>query len=226
MLNGPRAAAFALAALLVAGCRGSADSPLPIAAGAKASATQSSNLYVLSVGFSGGIDSVQVFRAGSKKLLREITQGLSEPTSMAFDGLGDLYVANYGTNTVTVYAAGATTVSETISQGISNPKALAVDSAGNLYVANGDIPGSVTVYSQTGALIRTITKGINEPAAEAFDAQSNLYVANDQWTHHNYTVPIYRPGRGRPSRIIYNHVYYPSALRRGQLAEPVRCEQC
>ncbi|MGB8908716.1 MAG: hypothetical protein WCC84_08190 [Candidatus Cybelea sp.] len=47
------------------------------------------------------------------------------PTKLAFDGAGNLYVTNTAGNTVTVYAPGSTSVLRTISQGMSESSALA-----------------------------------------------------------------------------------------------------
>jgi serine/threonine protein kinase, bacterial len=89
---------------------------------------------------SAGID-VTVYAAGSKKLLRTITDGVDGPAALAFGPSGSLYVANQVPNTVTVYVPGSKKI-RTISQGLSAPVALAFDGSGNLYVAN---PGNNTV---------------------------------------------------------------------------------
>jgi DNA-binding beta-propeller fold protein YncE len=103
-------------------------------------ATVGAKLYVAN----GGASTVTVYAPDSKKLLRTISQGVVKPTALAFDGSGNLYVANCGSycggkgsnGTVTVYAPGKAKVLRTISQGVSSPQALAFDGSGNLYVAN------------------------------------------------------------------------------------------
>ena len=89
---------------------------------------------------------VTVYAPGSKNVLRTISQGVNAPYALAFDGSGDLYVANANANTVTVYASGGGTVLRTISKGVKYPDALAFDSYGNLYVANAS-GYTVTVYA-------------------------------------------------------------------------------
>jgi DNA-binding beta-propeller fold protein YncE len=58
-----------------------------------------------------------------------ISQGMMLPNALAFDGSGNLYVANFGsassTGNVTVYAPGSTKVLRTISIGVDYPNALA-----------------------------------------------------------------------------------------------------
>ena len=55
-------------------------------------------------------------------------------SALAFDGSGNLYVANYGNGTVSEFAPGCTTPSATLT-GLSPPQRLAFDGSGNLYVA-------------------------------------------------------------------------------------------
>src|SRR5262249_42047326 len=69
--------------------------------------------------------------------------GLDGPDALAFDALGNLYVANAGNNTVSVFnnafgvvfGFGSTTPTSTLS-GLNGPSALAFDAHGNLFVAN------------------------------------------------------------------------------------------
>ncbi len=83
------------------------------------------NLYVTNVA------TVTVYAQGSTKVLRTISKGMSGPEALAFDGSGNLYVANYTNNTVTEYAPGGTYAVRTISQGVSGPRALAFYGSGN-----------------------------------------------------------------------------------------------
>ncbi len=84
--------------------------------------------------------------AGSGKTLNvDTSQSLSAtltgpegPVALAFDGSGNLFVANVignGANTVSKFAPGGTTPSATLT-GLNAPYALAFDGSGNLYVAN------------------------------------------------------------------------------------------
>ena len=65
--------------------------------------------------------------------------GLNGPVALAFDGGGNLFVANDAGNTVSKFAPGATTASATLT-GLSRPIALAFDGGGNLFVANDGAP--------------------------------------------------------------------------------------
>ena len=64
------------------------------------------------------------------------------PWALAFDGSGNLYVANLGNGTVSKFAPGSTTPTATLTESnntmlSTDLRGLAFDSSGNLYVANG-----------------------------------------------------------------------------------------
>ena len=65
---------------------------------------------------------------------------MSNPTGLAFDNNGNLYVANYGNNTIEKFnSSGQGSVFATYltnGLGIYFPIGMAFDSSGNLYVAN------------------------------------------------------------------------------------------
>ena len=76
------------------------------------------------------------FAPGSTTPTATLT-GLIAPQALAFDGSGNLCVADPGSNTVSEFAPGSTTPTATLT-GLSDPQALAFDSSGNLFVANYD----------------------------------------------------------------------------------------
>src|SRR6185312_8164108 len=166
--------------------------------------------------------SVEEFPIGSAVPIRTIYAGIDDPSAMAFDRAGNLYVANYAASTVTVYAPGFTTPSRTISQGIDRPVALAFSHAGSLFVANqptksGDAPGSVTVYTATGTKLRTLTNGINEPQSLAFDSADRLYVSNlfyGSYGHSNSDggISVYAQGGAAPIRSITDGIHTPTHI--------------
>lgn len=132
--------------------------------------------------------SFTVYKAGKKSLLLNVLEW--NPTAIAFDASGNVYVANSsgstcGTtdgeptcNVVLVYPPLSKSPSGGITTGIDNPDALAFDSSGNLYVAN-EGGNTVTVYAAgSGTPSRTISIGIHHPDALAIDADGNLYVAD------------------------------------------------
>jgi sugar lactone lactonase YvrE len=124
---------------------------------------------------------------------------LVNPTGIAVDRAGRIYVANAGVKTdtmlpapsITVYAANAAGNAAPIrtitgpATRLGSPSALAVADDGTLYVANSEVPaddlGSVTVHAAeaTGnaAPLRTLVgPGLAEPRALALDRADRLYV--------------------------------------------------
>jgi len=220
-----------LSTALLAACGGTINSPsqsMPQLVAAQIGAHQSSaslasplaglgrNLYVLNAtGYYTG--SVTIYAQG--RLRRTISRGLSLPTDLAFDGAGNLYVANAGCpgpdcypnqkpSTVTAYAPGSEKVRRTITAGLNLPDALAFDGSGNLYAANNG-GNTVTVYaSGSKNVLRTISQGVQSPTALAFDRRGNLYVANQG----NSTVTVYAPGKTTVTRTISQGIFFPVAL--------------
>jgi hypothetical protein len=131
----------------------------------------SGNLYVANYLAGTGVE----FAAGSSRSLETITKGISEPSSIAFDPAGNVYIGNLDRDDVTVYSPSGTLI-RTIVAGIGHPERLAFDSKGNLYVAN--IEGPVTEYDG-GLKKRTRTiSGTSQSFDILFDASDDLYVSN------------------------------------------------
>lgn len=117
-----------------------------------------------------------------------------------------IYVANAGNVTVSIFSGLAKVKSPPpigiISQGVTNPVGLAVDSAANLYVVNAQsfsgpgYPANVTEYAR-GAKVPhlTYTSGLNNPVATAVGNDGTLYVANG----YPPSVVEYPPGSTTPS---------------------------
>ena len=118
---------------------------------------------------------------------------LSKPTGLAFDGDGNLWVANYGNNTVVEFAKGSLATSGsptppiTLSAtggSLSLPTGLAWDASGDLWVAQATnavvefTPGQLTATGAPAPAIALTGGSLNSPAGLAFDASGNLWVAN------------------------------------------------
>jgi sugar lactone lactonase YvrE len=159
-------------------------------------------LYVTNV----GTDSITVYPASANGSTSPIVtiQGekprLSNPTSIAFDSAGNIYVANAGKSgsgrdSVTKYAAGSSgdvaPVAEITGDAtkLSSPSGLTVDSSGNIYVANEGSkdggPDSITVYSpgSTGnAAPAKVISGsstlLDRPGGVAVDSKGNIYATS------------------------------------------------
>jgi DNA-binding beta-propeller fold protein YncE len=88
-------------------------------------------------------------------LMLTVHAQLNSPEGLAFDGAGNLWVANAGSNKILELNPSNGSVQATITSGLNEPTRLAFDSSGKLYVAN-TTANTITEYSGT-ALIGTIT---------------------------------------------------------------------
>ena len=173
-------------------------------------------------------NSVTVYAAGATGNAKPIQYihgsrtALSDPSDIAVDAAGNMYVANIGGNpslsSVTIYAAGATgnVAPRQIIAGsntrLFSPSGIALDPVnGDIYVANGfygTSAGIVTIYGpgSTGnvapiAAIAGASTKLVAPAGLVLDASGNIYVPN--WGVD--TVTIYAAGsvgNVAPSRTI------------------------
>jgi len=111
---------------------------------------------------------------------------LANPTSLAFDRVGNIYVANgvnpwsgspFGpTNTIARFSANLTYLND-FATNLNQPWGLAFDRNGNLYVSNS---GNNRILKSTpsGNITTFAAVGLNNPRGLAFDSAGNLYVVN------------------------------------------------
>jgi len=93
--------------------------------------------FPLIVGGMGCDCVVEVTQAGVTSELSTGSLTLSNPTAVALDGAGDVYIADYGNSRVVeVTAAGAASVLSTGSLTLNGPMGVAVNGAGNVYIAD------------------------------------------------------------------------------------------
>jgi hypothetical protein len=139
-----------------------------------------------------------------------------DPTAMAFDTLGNLYVGIEGNQnaSVEVFAPGATSPMLTITDGYgSTPVALALDQSNNLYVLTGTAGSafvSVYAYGTTNPAFE-ITSGLVagtnhslavSPAGELFVSNSNL----------EGNVVVYPSGQTSPKITVTKNLNVPTEV--------------
>lgn len=116
---------------------------------------------------------------------------LNNPTGVALDSSGNLYIADAGNNVIRQVATSGTITTvagnNTLGAGntgdggaatnaqLNNPVAVAVDSAGNLFIADAN---NNTIREVSNKNITTVVFGMHHPDAVAVDASGNIFVTD------------------------------------------------
>lgn len=204
----------------IAGPRTRLENPFGIAV------DSSGKIYVANFAGGQGTGSVTIYAAGSNGNVAPVativgdSTGLDNPSGIAVDSSGKIYVANRGggrtsASSITVYPAGSNGNVKPIAT-IEGPNTeledpcIAVDSSGKIYAGNA--ADSITVYSAGSngnvkpiATIKGPAKGdrtgLSQPNGIALDAKGNIYATNamdsdfgSQQDSPTFTLTIYRSG--------------------------------
>jgi len=158
-------------------------------------------------------DEINVYQAGTAKLLRSITQGVHTPRALAFDSAGNLYVVNQNGKkpSVTVYASGSGSILRKMTERLVYPAAIAIDRADDVFVMNRH-PSIVEYAPHSTKILRRITNSISSPQAIALDASGTLYVANSGTYPDPGWISVYAPGSAKPEYKITQGINDPIAL--------------
>lgn len=111
-----------------------------------------------------------------------IVPGLNEPTAIAVDGLGNLYVSDEGAHRVYKETfAGGTYTQSTLTFAIAD--AVAVDGNGNVYLALGQSGAVLKEALSFGTYSESLlSNNLVDPASIAVDANEHVFVTDNQ-TH-------------------------------------------
>jgi sugar lactone lactonase YvrE len=139
---------------------------LTFAAGGRAD-----TLYVST--YTGLIQTVST-DSGAISLFADSLQG---PMGMAFDGAGNLYVADRYAYQIIKVTPERTRTTFAATSATQEPWGLAFDRAGNLYCANHG-ENTITMYTPDGHASVFASTGLNHPTGLVFDQSGNLYVGN------------------------------------------------
>jgi sugar lactone lactonase YvrE len=169
--------------------------------GARFAAAQD-DLYVSDTGNGSTGDSLTIIQPGGAMDVITNSTYLDDPTGLAFNSAGNLFIANSGNGTISEYDPTTNTFSS-FSSGLTNPQGLLFDSSGNLYVANDSSgpSGGITEYKGGSALpINTIAYAspLNSPSGITIDGFGDLFVtvANDE-------IAEIAPGGGAASTHLF-----------------------
>jgi hypothetical protein len=148
---------------------------------------------------------------------------LINPTAIALDSTGDIYVANEGTpddpGSITIYRSGSNGDVAPIARiagtktGLISPDGVAVDSDGYIYVSNDSneakVPDSITVYSSGSTGNSIPVRVISGPATKlaspggiAVDSSGNIFVTSLNLAERSWgAVAILVYARGRTANV-------------------------
>lgn len=115
---------------------------------------------------------LSTFRINAQTITDYVT-GLGVPTGIAFDGSGNLYVADYNAYKVTKITPGLTQTTF-ISTLNASPQQIAFDASGNLWIAGSGNFGN-EIATATAAGVVTSYTATNSPYGIAIDAAGNVY---------------------------------------------------
>jgi len=108
--------------------------------------------------------------------------GFSNPSGVAVDGSGNVYVADYNNSAVKEMPAGCTSSScvTTLGGGFNHPFGVAVDGSGNVYVADTDNNAvkEMPAGCASSNCVTTLGGGFKYPNSVAVDGSGNVSVAD------------------------------------------------
>jgi sugar lactone lactonase YvrE len=151
------------------------SSPACFAAGATCAFTRSIGFDPVAAVADPANNQVVLVAASMNRQYGAVTNGIDDPTAVAYDANGNLFVANQASNTVTAYAPPYTGAPfKTIASRINRPAALSFSGDGTyLAVANAGGGGSATIYAAPSyATVATVVFPIT---AVDFDLAGNLW---------------------------------------------------
>ena len=110
---------------------------------------------------------------------------LNNPTAVAVDASGNVYVADTGNNRVIIEPPGGSTAASqetTIGAGLTAPAGVAVDLNGNVYIANTGannvLKATLSGASYGAPTVVATTATLQSATGVAFDGRGNLYIAD------------------------------------------------
>ena len=150
-------------------------------------------------------DGPQVVFPGNR-VAAAVGSGFSSPYSVAVDGSGDVFVADFGSGAVKEIVAvngqvSASSTVRTVASGFAFPDGVAVDGSGNVFVADGGAQGGTTnsgagVYefaAVNGQIPANPTKltlgsGFDSPSGVTVDGSDDVFVSDSGYAGFNEGV--------------------------------------
>jgi len=137
-----------------------------------------------------------------------IPSGLSQPSAVAVDAGGNVYVADSANADVVEWSPASNTSSPLPIYGLHSPTGVAVDQAGNVYVADPDYNQVLEWSPATGNTTTVPISGLDYPMGVAVDQAGNVYVA-DSWSDQ---VLEWSPATGNTTTIPISGMEHPVSV--------------
>jgi DNA-binding beta-propeller fold protein YncE len=137
-----------------------------------------------------------------------VSAGLNQPSGVAVDGAGNVYIADTGNSAIKEWRRTNNTVAALVSSGLNRPQGLAVDGAGNVYIAD---TGHSVIEEWTAAnshLATLVSSGLDLPYGVALDSATNVYIAD---TGHN-VIEEWSPASGNLTALVSSGLDSDSAV--------------
>jgi len=106
-----------------------------------------------------------------------ITSGLTNPSGLAVDGVGDVYIVNASAGAIKKWTASTQQLTTLLSTGLYYPSGIALDGSGNVYIADGGEHAVKEWVASTQQLV-TLTTGFSQLVGLALDSAGNLYLSD------------------------------------------------
>jgi sugar lactone lactonase YvrE len=124
---------------------------------------------------------VTVTQAGSSyvpvdPLTTLVSTNLSNPSGVAVDGLGNVYIANATGNAIDRWNLSNNTTTPILT-GLNGPAGVAVDLANDVYIADTG-NNAIKEWLAVGSNVITLVSGLNGPSGVAVDVVGNVYIAD------------------------------------------------
>jgi len=142
-----------------------------------------------------------------------VSLGQSVPTSVAVDGAGNVYIADFGVTetssaTIKQWTPASNTLSTLVSTGLTGFCGVAVDGVGNVYIADSGNSAikKWTVASNTVSTL--VSSGLNGPYSVAVDAAGNVYIADTS----NNAIKEWLAVNGTVTTLVSSNLDYPEGV--------------
>ena len=111
-----------------------------------------------------------------------VSSGLNQPSAVAVDSAGNVYIADRLNNAIKKWAAADNSVSTLVSSGLNIPAVLALDGASNVYIVD-DVNNAIKEWlAASNVVITLVSSGLNQPCGVAVDGLGNVYIS-DTFNH-------------------------------------------